>query len=185
MYSVLNVVHEVQSNKFPLNDYFLYSCLEIAKLNYTYLSGKYIVRSPNGVMRSVYCDLNRTFGGNSTGWMRMAKLDVDNCPVRFSTKIFTNSSIACSVSMHSLMCTKFSAPIYNMKYTQISGRLKGYQKGSLDCFNEMAQLVIQRPINSDISSNYLDFISITSNGEHVWSFAAGCKCITSPTSLTL
>ena len=174
IYSIMDFVHEVQFNKSPLNDYFLSSCLEIAKSNYTYLSGRYIVRSPNGVLRSVYCDFNRTFGGNSTGWMRVAKLDADNCPDGFSTKIFANSSQACSVSMHSLTCTNFSAPVYKMQYTQISGRVRGYQKGSLDCFKEIA---LDRPINADvISSNYVDGVSITSNGEHVWSFAAGCMC---------
>ena len=177
IYSVMNFVHEVQLNRSPINDYFLSSCLEIANLNYTYLSGRYIVRSPNGVLRSIYCDFNRTFGGNSTGWMRVAKLDADNCPVGFSTKTFANSSLACSVSMHSLTCTKFSAPVYKMQYTQISGRVRGYQKGSLDCFKEIVESGVRRPSsNSDISSNYLDGVSITSNGEHVWSFAAGCQC---------
>ena len=67
IYSVTNFVHEVQANKSPLNDCFLSSCLEIANLNFSYLSGRYIVRSPNGVLRSVYCDFNRTFGGTLQG----------------------------------------------------------------------------------------------------------------------
>ena len=37
------------------------------------------MRSSTGVLRSVYCDMNRTFGGNSTGWMKIAELDVNNC----------------------------------------------------------------------------------------------------------
>ena len=174
--SLKKLVNEVQSNLAPINDYFLSSCLEIAKFNFL-ISGRYIVRSPSGVLISAYCDFNRTLGGNSTGWMRVAKLGADNCPVGFSRIIFKNMSLACSVSQDNAMCHEISVPVYKMRYTQITGRVQGYQKGSLDCFNEIIESGVRRPSsNSDISSNYLDGVSITSNGEHVWSFAAGCKC---------
>ena len=61
-------------------DFYLSSCSNIARLNSSNVSGNYIVRSSAGVLRSVYCDMNRTFGGNSIGWMRVAELDVNNCP---------------------------------------------------------------------------------------------------------
>ena len=139
------------------------------------------MRSPSDVLISAYCDFNRTLGGNSTGWMRVAKLGADNCPVGFSRKIFKNMSLACSVSQDSAMCHEISVPVYKMRYTQITGRVHGYQKGSLDCFNEIIVSGVGRlSSNSDIYSNYLDGVSITSNGEHVWFFAAGCKCNSVP-----
>ena len=48
-------------------DNYLASCSDISRKNPSYASGRYIVTSSAGVLRSIYCDFNRTFGGNSTG----------------------------------------------------------------------------------------------------------------------
>ena len=29
----------------------------------------------------------------------------------------------------------------------------------------------------DLKTNYLDGVSISTNGQHIWSFAAGCNCL--------
>ena len=49
--------------------FYLSSCSDIARLNTSYASGNYIVRSSTGLLRSVYCEMNRAFCGNFTGWM--------------------------------------------------------------------------------------------------------------------
>ena len=77
-------------------DFYLSSCPRIARLNLSCASGNYLVTSSTGVLRSVYCDWNRTFGGNSTGWMRVAELDVNNCSPGLRREI-TNSVNTCVV----------------------------------------------------------------------------------------
>ena len=163
--------------RFSIIQDFLYlsSCSHIARLNSSYASGNYIVKSSTGVLRSVYCDINRTFGGNSTGWMRVAELDVKNCPLGLKRKI-TSSVNTCVVIEDTAGCTEIAYPVYNVQYTQITGQVRGYQVKSTDGF-ESHNRRIPRPTNfTDLYNNYLDGVSISTNGQHVWSFAAACNC---------
>ena len=158
----------------PILNFYYSSCSDIARGN-SYASGNYIVRSSTGVLRSVYCDMSRTFGGNSTGWMRVAELDVNNCPPRLRYEL-TNSVNTCVVLEDNAGCTEIIYPVYNIKYTQITGQIRGYQIRSSDGFI-LVNKSIPRPRNfTDLNSNYLDGVSISTNGQHVWSFAAGCNC---------
>ena len=152
-------------------------CIDIARLNFSYASGNYIVRSSPGTLKSVFCEFNRTFGGNSTGWMRVAELDINNCPPGLRHEI-TNSVNTCVVIKDNPGCTEINYPVYNTQYTQITGQIRGYQIRSSDGFdpkNEMS--MSRRPDFTDLNDNYLDGVSISTNGEHVWSFAAGCNCL--------
>ena len=165
-------------NDAPAKTFYLYStpfpssCLETVKL-YSNISDYYILRSSTGVLLSVYCDLNRTFGGNSTGWMRVTELDVNNCPPGMTTYTIMNSTNTCVVVQCTLGCTTIRYSVHGIQYTTISGRIQAYQIGSLDGFfspdHESAR-------SSNISSNYLDGVSITAGGHHIWSFAGGCTC---------
>ena len=83
-------------------DNYLSSCSDISRKISSYASGNCIVRSSTGVLRSVYCDASRTFGGNSTGWMRVAELDVNNCPPGLR---ITSSVNACVVTEDNAGCT--------------------------------------------------------------------------------
>ena len=159
----------------------IYNCSSIVKQSFTLLSGYHILTSSAGVLRRVYCDLTRTFGGNTTGWMRIAELDVNNCPSGMRTGVVNNNT-TCEVSEDKAGCTEILYPSFNIEYTLITGKIRAYQLRSVDGFKNVPPLINLRPHipsnNSNISSNYLDGISITSNGLHVWSFAAGCDCIT-------
>ena len=153
-----------------------YSCSEIgAKLNFSNSSGYYVVWSA-GVLRSVYCDLTRTFGGTSKGWMRVAELDVNNCPPGMRTET-VNTSTTCKVSEDGAGCTEIYFPVYNISYTQVTGRIRAYQINTSDGFTILNSML--RPANNmNLRSNYLDGVSITSNDfHHIWSFAAGCTCM--------
>ena len=150
------------------------SCSDIAKLNSFYASGNYIVKSFAGVLRSVYCDMSRTFSGTSAGWMRVAELDVNNCPPGLRHQI-TKSVSNCVVMEGNPGCTEIIYPVYNTQYTQIVGQIRGYQIKSSDGF---VSVRVPRPTNfTNLNSNYLDGVSISTNGQHVWSFAAGCNCL--------
>ena len=169
-----SLLDEVQRKVFPLHDFYNSSCSDIAGLNLSYASGNYIVRSSTGVLRSVYCDMNRTFGGNSTGWMRVAEFDVNNCPPGLRPET-ANSVDTCVVIEDNEGCTEIVYPVYNIKYTNITGQIRGYQIRSSDGF--VSHNNMPRPTHiTNFTSNYLDGISILIDGQHVWSFAAGCNC---------
>ena len=153
-----------------------YSCLEIGtKLNFSNSSGYYVVWSA-GVLRSVYCDLTRTFGATSKGWMRVAELDVNNCPPGMRTET-VNTRTTCKVSEDGAGCTEIYYPVYNISYTQVTGRIRAYQLNTLDGFLSQDESIRHKSLSTNIlDSNYLDGVSITTNSYHIWSFAGGCNC---------
>ena len=159
-----NISSEILTSFSLILDFYLSSCSDIARLNFSYALGNYIVRSSTGVLRSVYCDMNRTFGGNSTGWMRAAELDVNNCFPGIRREI-TNSDDTCVVIEDNAGCTEINYPVYNVTYTQIAGQIRGYQIRSSDGF---ISVYVPRPKNfTNLKSNYLDGVSISTNGQHV------------------
>ena len=106
--------------------------------------------------------------------MRVAELDVNNCPCGLRHEITNNSVHTCVVIEDNEGCTEINYPVYNLSYTQITGQIRGYQIKSSDGFVSVGD---PRPTNfMNLNSNYLDGVSISTNGLHVWSFAAGCNC---------
>ena len=81
------------------------SCAEIAKSSKGYSSGEYILKLSTEAIRTVYCDMTRTLGGSTSGWMRIAKIDVNNCPQGFNTTIH-DSVNACIRSKSRAVCTE-------------------------------------------------------------------------------
>ena len=157
--------------------YITHNCSSIVKDGFAYCSGHYIITLSTGVLITVYCDLTRTFGGNSKGWMRIAELDVNKCPSGMKTGTVNNDT-TCEVSEDEAGCTEILYPTFPIEYSKISGKVHAYQTRSVDGFNNLKELRPDPSDNGNISSNYLDGVSITSNGLHVWSFAAGCDCTT-------
>ena len=162
-------VQNVKDNKQPLTEY-LTSCSGIALYNPSFPSGIYNIRmSPDSEKIAVYCDLNRTFGGNTTGWRRIVNLDVNNCQQGLETKYVNNSTSTCVKNIPE-SCTDMKYATNGFLFTKVAGRVRGYANGSMECFE---------PYNSsmlDHQSNYISGVSIINAAEHVWSFAAGCDC---------
>ena len=150
------------------------TCAEIAKSSNDYSSGDYILKLSAEAIRTVYCDMTNTLGGSTSGWMRIAKLDVDNCPKGLNTTI-RNSVNTCIRSESSAGCTEIHYSTHNVRYSNISGAVRALAIGYLDGFNN-ADGNTSRSNNVNLNSNYLDGVSVSSNNEHVWSFAAGCYC---------
>ena len=115
-------------------------------------------------IRTVYCDLTSTFGGGTSGWMRIAKLDVNNCPQGFNTTVHYSVK-TCIRSESSAGCTEIHYSTHNVRYSNISGAVSAIGLRSLGGFR-----------NVSLNSNYLDGVSISSNNGHVWSFGGGCYC---------
>ena len=150
------------------------TCLEIAKSSNGYSSGDYILKLSTEAIRTVYCDMTSTFGGNTLGWMRIAKLDVNNCPQGFNTTIHDSVS-TCIRSDTSAGCTDIRYSTHNVRYSNISGAVRALAIGHLDGFNNADGSTV-RSNNIILNSNYLDGVSVSSDNEHVWSFGGGCFC---------
>ena len=129
-----------------------------------YSSGDYILKLSTEAIRTVYCDLTSTFGGSTSGWMRIAKLDVNNCPQGFNTAIHDaiNTYIR---SESSAGCSEIRYSAHNVRYRNISGAVSAIGLRILGGFR-----------NVSLNINYLDGVSISYNNKHVWSFLGGCSC---------
>ena len=129
-------------------------------------SGYYWVRASNGRAVSVYCDMTRSCGGVTGGWVRVAELDMRNssqqCPRGLTLR--PDPVLRSCVSSEELAgCTSFSDLFTNpnIEYSQVCGRVIGYQYSSADAFY---------PTLNDINAAYVDGVSITRGRprRHIW-----------------
>ena len=161
--SVQTLANNLKNHLHPIISY-NQTCAKIAKSSNGYSSGDYILTLSTEAISTVYCDMTSTLGGNTSGWMRIAKLDVNNCPQGFKMTAHNSVNI-CLRSESSAGCTEIRYSTHNIRYSNISGAVRAIAFGRLTGFR-----------NFNLNSNYLDGVSIRSNNEHVWSFAAGCVC---------
>ena len=151
------------------------SCKRIKAIQPSSPSGYYHVNS-----RNIYCNMD-TLCGSGGGWTRLAYLDMSdatqNCPPGF--KLHQSRGVrACGRPGSNASCVSVQFPSNGISYSQICGRVVGYQWGSTDAV---------RGGNYDghynIDSYYVDGVSITrgSPRKHVWTLMAGL----SDTFLTL
>ena len=147
------------------NDSFT-SCKELKSQYPSSPSGYYVLASANGsVDYTAYCNM-RTLCGSGGGWTRLAYLDMSdatqNCPsgLRYYQ---TGGVRACGKS--SSDCASVQFPSNGISYSQICGRVTGYQYGHTDGLRT----------NINIDSYYVEGVSITrgSPRQHVWSLISG------------
>ena len=62
-------------------------------------------------------------------------------------------------------CTEIHHSTHNVRYSNISGAVRAFGHRTLNGFT-----------NVILETNYLDGVSVSSNNEHIWSFAGGCSC---------
>ena len=130
-------------------------------------SGYYWVRASNGSAVRVYCDMTRSCGGVTGGWMRVADLDMTNsshqCPRGLQQR--TDAGRRTCIPMISPGCSSvnFSAA---EGYSRVCGKIIGYQVGDPDTFFLYSNPTID---------SYIDGVSLTHGQprQHIWSFAAG------------
>ena len=145
-------------------------------------SGYYMVRATNGSAVRVYCDMTRSCGGVTGGWMRIAHLDMTNsshqCPSSLRQRNDSNIS-TCIQNRESAGCSSLNnfASSVN-RYSMVCGRIIGYQIFSTDAFYT----------SKNIDVAYVDGVSLTHGipRQHIWTFAAAhdsgnnranCPCI--------
>ena len=131
-------------------------------------SGYYWVRASNGSAVHVYCDMTRSCGSFTGGWIRVAELDMSSsssqCPSGFRER--NDSNIRTCVTMSSSSgCSSINISTLGINYTSVCGRIIGYQIGHTNAFSTQS---------NNINSFYVDGIVLTygSPKQHVWTFAA-------------
>ena len=138
-------------------------------------SGYYNIRGVNGSVANVYCDMEGTNCDGSGGWMRIANIDMtddtQSCEgvwteysqPQSGVRVCMKASSGCSISY-------FYAQ--GVPYTQVCGRVRGYQYGSAEGFRPYLQSG-----STGISADgaYLDGVSITYGNPraHIWSYVSG------------
>ena len=148
------------------------SCTAIQQFIPSSPSGHYWIRSSNGSAVRVYCDMTRSCGNITGGWMRVVELDMSNtsqqCPSSWN---MTSSPARSCFASTPRTCPGTVFSTLGLTYNHICGRAIGYSTGSSDAFAE-----IYNSRNSpSIDEPYVDGISVThgSPRQHIWSFGAG------------
>ena len=123
-----------------------------------------------GTRQSIYCDMEgQELCGSRGGWTRLAYLNMSNatqsCPSGF--RLYQSGGVrACGRSGSSGSCVSVQFPSNGISYSQICGRVVGYQYGHTDAVSNY---------HNDINSWYVEGVSITrgSPRQHVWTLMAG------------
>ena len=149
---------------------YLTSCKDIKQKWSNSPSGYYQLGTRRGPV-STYCNMNGLCGSKG-GWTRIGYLNMgnpnENCPSGF--RLYQNGGIkTCGRATSSAgSCTSVKFLADDISYSQVCGRVVGYQHGSPDA-------VIEGAHHNDINSYYVDGVSITCGfpRQHVWTLIAG------------
>ena len=135
-------------------------------------SGFYWLRAGNGFSIRVYCDMTRTCGGITGGWMQVANIDMTNsshtCPQGLRT--LTSPKRLCDINIDGGRCSSAMFATHGTEYTHICGKVIGYQYGHTAAFYDYYQ-------NRDrtIDTIAVGGVSLTHGSnprKHIWTFAA-------------
>ena len=156
------------------------SCTAILQFDPSSPSNHYWIRSSNGSAVRVYCDMTRSCGGVTGGWIRVVELDMSQrkheCPPGFQNYTF-HGRRRCRVTNPSPSCT--SAVLYALNsifYSKVCGSIKGYQIYLTNGFGGRNL----SPSEVTLDSNYVDGIILKHGNrvqQHIWTFAAA-QCST-------
>ena len=150
------------------------SCKQIKNLLPNSQSGYYVLASANGLTTyTAYCNMEELCGSGG-GWTRLAYLDMSDstvsCPSGF--RLYQSGGVrVCGRATSSVgSCTSVQFPSNGISYSQVCGRVTGYQYAAPDAIFEPTY-----SYRNDINSYYVDGVSITrgSPRQHVWTLMAG------------
>ena len=168
---VVNELLELQNGSSLFNSIRPVSCKDIKAVQPNSPTGYYHVNS-----RNIYCNMERLCSTEG-GWTRLAYLDMSdntqNCPSGLQAW-FTGGIRVCRREGNDAGCRSIKFPTNGISYTQICGRVIGYQKGTTNGVTHI----------NNINDAYIDGVSITrgSPREHVWSYISGINSNTNSAS---
>ena len=150
------------------------SCQEIKNKQPNSPSGVYLLATASDGTKYVYCNMEELCGSGG-GWTRLAYLDMsdstENCPSGF--KLYQSGGVrACGRATSSVgSCVSVQFPSNSISYSQVCGRVVGYQYASPDAVDGVAIT----SNHNNINSYYVDGVSITrgSPRQHVWTLMGG------------
>uniref|UniRef100_A0A1X7U3Q7 Fibrinogen C-terminal domain-containing protein n=1 Tax=Amphimedon queenslandica TaxID=400682 RepID=A0A1X7U3Q7_AMPQE len=146
------------------------SCEQLKMRHQNLNSGYYILASANGSTTHTYCNMGLICG--STGWRRIAYFNsyAEACPSGFRLYQSRFNGACGRPVTNSSSCASVQFPSNGISYSQICGRVTGYQYGSTDAVNNLSS-----SYRNDLNSYYVDGVSITrgSPRQHVWTLMAG------------
>ena len=165
---ILHCHLEVSQGKYECNP--AKSCHQIKELVPESPSGYYYVRQNTGPALSVYCDMTRSCGGVSGGWMKLVSFDADNsshsCPS--GLHLLTDTKRRCVMPSDGAGCASTMFDVHGIPYRMVCGMVIGYQEGTTDAFsNHHGQY--------SIDGAYVDGVSLTHGHNprhHIWTFAS-------------
>ena len=153
------------------------SCKEIKELSPTAPSGYYWLRGTGDSSVHMYCDMSRSCGGITGGWMRVAKLNMTNsshtCPA--GLKLLTTPKRLCTRVTDVVGCSSATFNLHGIRYTHVCGKIIGYQQGTPDAFGPYWWNKHHNNRNLTIDNKYVEGISLTHGHnprKHIWTFAA-------------
>ena len=167
------------------------SCEDIKTMSPSAPSGYYNITKYDGTIQRVYCDIedsHLSYNGTehshqcgtasieycgSTGWTRVAYLNMSDpsqqCPAEL--RLYSEGGVrACGRQITSSgSCDSVTFSTNGISYSQVCGRVIGYQYASTDA------LYKQYHENVLIDNPYIEGISIThgSPRQHIWTFMGG------------
>ena len=150
------------------------SCASILLFAPSLPSGYYWIRSSNGSAIRVYCDMTRSCGNITGGWMRVAELDMTDTAIQCPSNLMLNTSgnsRTCIPMNSNASWTSVYYPTHT-PYSQVCGMIKADTTGNPDGFKKFGPKRPKPPTN--VSTNYVDGVSVT-HGEnpwhHIWTMA--------------
>ena len=150
------------------------SCKEIKQQKTNSPSGLYLLATANGISSYyTYCNMG-TLCGSGGGWTRLAYLDMSdstvNCPSGF--RLYQSGGVrVCGRPVTSSgSCVSVQFPSNGISYSQVCGRVTGYQYYTPDAVNDE-----HGSNHNNLNGYYVDGVSITrgSPRQHVWTLMAG------------
>ena len=105
------------------------------------------------------------------GWRRVAFINMTDtsysCPTGLSLTSYSKRT--CGRSHTTAGCSSTTFSVGGLSYSQVCGRIRGYQFGATSAF--------RRGLSQSIDGYYVEGISLTHGGagsrQHIWTFAAG------------
>ena len=139
------------------------SCKEILRQNKDSLSDHYWLKTSRDTVIEVFCDMTRTCGGITGGWMRVAQLDTTTNPHQCPHPLTRNTQHGknlCARRETEGGCSEVHYQTNGVAYNEVCGRVIGYQFGSTD-----------GPLGGSID---IDGVSLTHSNprRHIWTFIA-------------
>ena len=133
------------------------------------MSDHYWLRAANDIVIEVFCDMTRTCGGVTGGWMRVAQLDTTTNPYQCPHPLIRNTQHGkslCARRETAGGCSEVHYQTHSIAYNEVCGRVIGYQFGSVD------GPYSGTTVGTNINGPYIDGISFTHSSprQHIWLF---------------